>query len=424
MSDALIVLFESLLLAAALGASALFSSAETAFFSLGALQVRRLDGHGAAATLVGGILRTPNRLLSGLLIGNTLVNVLASTLTFLLLRRVTPYAAELTTVGLTLFLLVFGEVGPKRVALLWPERLALWYARPLHGFLTVVRPLAAALESLTRALDIHFTPPGSTGGRHLSEEELATILKLSGEEGIIDRHEDSMVRAIMRLSDLRAADVMTPRVDLMGLDLDDSPADPAPVVGAARVRFLPLYRGDLDEIEAVLDVRAYLLDPRRDLSAARREPRYVPETVALDRLLERMQAERFRVAVVVDEYGGTAGMISRGDILETITGIVSDDYQGPELKLQPQGPNQWLAAGDLALDVLNAELGLHLEAESSDRLAGWIHAQLERLPLPGEILAAQGVRVTVQRLRGHRIQHVLLERLPPAAGEPDQEERL
>lgn len=388
--------------------SAFFSSSEVALFSLSQLQLRRLARRHARETdMIRDILSPPTRLLSTILIGNTLVNVVLAVLGYAVLSHFFSQHGEwLSVLIMTLVLLTFGEVMPKRAAFLWPEKMAVFYARPLAWIMRTLTPLRLGLERITQSFDDVFQPRGRT----LTGDELETVVDLSGEEGILSEEERVMLKAILRLEDLQARDVMTPRVDMVGADLRQGEQALTDQVRLARVRQLPLYRESLDHIEGFLDTRKFLLDPERRWRAACTPPVYIPEAARLDSLLTRFLKEQLRAAIVVDEYGGTAGIITRGDILEEITGEIDDEHASHRQLFEPTGPNRWVMDGSISLEEINQRLDLELEAEGVDRLSGWIAAELERMPQLGDLVAAQGVRVWVRQMRKHRITLALLER--------------
>ena len=178
------------------------------------------------------------------------------------------------------------------------------------------------------------------------------------------------------------------------------------------VRFLPLYTDALDDTHAFLDTTRYLLDPDHVLVRACREPFYVPETATLDKVLVQFQDTGYRVAMVVDEYGGTAGIITRGDILDELTGEIADEFEEVKPLLQSVTPNRWMADGNIGLEELNERMDLALEEEGVDRIAGWIAARLERMPHPGDQVEEGGYRFTVKQMRRNRVVLVEINRLP------------
>ena len=394
--------------------SAFFSSSETAFFSVDPLQLRRI---GEENPTVGEQLRlmlsNPTRLLSTILIGNTLVNIALSNIGYTLVHYLVPPAwqrwDELVAVpAITILLIFFGEVGPKNVGLLHTAALIRWASPPLRVLSRILAPLRLLLELVNRRLARHFRPAGKT----LSEEEFETVLDISGEEGVINADELAMIKSIVDLEDLSAADVMTPRVDFAGIDLDDPDEDYLAIARRSRKHYLILYRSHLDNIAGFLDVRKYLLDPAHSIPAATLPPVFVPESAQLNRLLSRFQKNRIRVAIVADEYGSAAGILTRGDILEEITGDIYTTLSRPRPVFQPVAPDAWLVDASISLEELNRKLALALEADTSDRLSGWISEHLGKVPESGDTVEAQGVRVRVMQTIKLRVLIAHVQKLP------------
>ena len=398
--------------------SAFFSSAETAYFSLNAVQVQRLKHRNPlrGARIVAQ-LSQPTRLLSTLLIGNTLANITISSLGYAIIDGIPQlgrYSAAIAIPVMTFVLLIFGEVAPKRYAITHAERLTPLFSALLDFWMRVFTPLAAFLNVLAARARRSLKPERKS----LSDEELLTAVELGAESGILDEEERSMVDGIMRLSEMTASDVMTPRVDIAGLDLDDPPDQHLAAARQAHYHYLPVYRGTPDAIEGFLDVPHFLLDPEHNVRKATVAALFVPETVALDDLLITLQRNQLHIACVLDEFGGTAGLISRGDIIETITGEIPLGTEQETPEIQPLDANRWLIDGSTSLDEINHELDLELEADGVDRIAGWVTAQAGRFLHAGEGVEAQGCRVQVRRQRKLRIEQVVLERLPRPT--PDQ----
>jgi CBS domain containing-hemolysin-like protein len=405
-----------------LGASAYCSSAETAFFAVDPLQLRHLgDTHAGALPRIRLLLSNPQRLLSTVLIGNTIVNILISNIGYLLATRWFPrWGGTIAVPAVTVLLLVFGEMGPKRVAVKHPLFLIRAYAPSLLFLTWAFTPLRALLDFLSRRFSRHFRPRGKT----LSEEEFETVLDISREEGVLNADELAMIKAIVNLEDLHASDVMTPRVDFVGIDLDDEDCDALDLARRSRHNFLPLYRSRYDLTEGFLDVRRFLLDPAHDLDAARLPLVHVPEGIPLNRLLTRFQKEKLRIALVADEYGGIAGLVTRGDILEEITGDIYAELAKPRPIFQDAGPHAWLVDASISLEEINRKLLLSLEAESSDRLAGWITEKLGAVPRAGDVVEspADGIRVRVMQTVKLRVTLATIQMLSPATARAPAEE--
>ncbi|MFU8780235.1 MAG: hemolysin family protein [Kiritimatiellia bacterium] len=390
--------------------SAFFSSAETAMFSLNALTVNQIrTNHPAKAALVEMLLAKPTSLLSTILIGNTLVNVAASALGFSILRLMhVPHSEAVAVPVMTIALLITGEVIPKRIAMRHAPAMASAYAVPLFILMRILTPARYLLDHSTKLFEHHLSKPR----KGLNEEEFLTAVELGEETGVLNEEERTMVDGIIRLEETQASDIMTPRVDLVGIDLDDPHEEQIAGTKGCRFHFLPLYRETMDQIEGFLDVPRFLLNGGTDFSTSIIKPYYVPENVPLDTLLTTFQRENRRIAIVADEFGGTAGLITRGDVLEEIADDVENEFGETPAVIQQTGPNIWLIAGSTSLEDINYELDLELEAEGADRIAGWITAQLEHIPKAGETATAQGVRVTVERVRRQRIMMAQLEKIP------------
>jgi putative hemolysin len=400
-----------------LGLSAFFSSAETALFSLSPAQIHRIRRYyPKAAKQIEQLLAAPTDLLSSVLIGNTIVNIVAANIGFFIADYfVHPYGEAVAIPTMTAVLIVFGEVTPKRLAVRRQEFLARHYLVPLQALIWLCTPLRALLDRVTRAFRSQLTPHRPA----LTEAELLTAVDVGHEEGVLNKDERMMVDGIIRLEALQARDVMTPRVDLIGIDTNANPDTYRDLCRKTRFRHLPVYRGDLDHIEGFLDVAQYLLLPQADIKAAMSPHFYVPDSAPLDTLLTTFQQQSRRLAIVIDEYGGTAGLVTRGDILDEIAEFVTGSPDGQSANLVPMSPNRWRVNGSTSLEEVNYEIDLALTAEGADRIAGWVTFHARRIPKTGDSVEAQGCRATVLQMRKHRITMVQIEMLPKAT--PDEE---
>lgn len=390
--------------------SAFFSGSETVLFALTPVQVQRIrDRHPHAGARLQRLLSQPERVLSTLLIGNTLVNVAIASLGFVVVHALAPaHGALIAIPATTILLLLVGDVVPKRLAIAYAERLAPPYTAILIFWSHVFVPLGRLLETTSRLLRRFLRPERRT----LNDAELRTVVQIGAEQGALDAEERSMVDGIMRLSELKASDAMTPRVDLIGIDLEEPPERQLAAARQARLRHLPVYRRTPDAIEGFLDVARYLLDVTHDVRKATVPALFVPENATLDDLLVTFERGDRQIACVLDEYGGTAGVITRGDVLEFVVKGVEHGPAEQRRAIETRGTDCWLIEGATSLDEVNRELGANLSAEGADRLAGWVAYHAGRLLKAGEAVEAQSYRATVRRLRNHRIEEVQLERLP------------
>ncbi|MGN0852506.1 MAG: hemolysin family protein [Kiritimatiellia bacterium] len=390
--------------------SSFFSGSETILFSLTPAQRTRIRKRDARADArIAACVDDSALLLSTLLVGNTLVNFAIATLGYHLFDRAFPAWGGLAAVpAMTVFLLVFGEITPKRLALKYAEQLAPACARLLLFWRMVLAPFNIAFRFSSRA----FAKALQRERRALSDAELVSVLEIAAEHGDFAAADADMIEGVLRLSELHANDEMTPRVDFDGYD-SDLPADVRNrAIGQCRHRYLPVYRRTPDAIEGIYDSATGQIE----------DALFVPEQVTLDDLLVIFRHSGKPLAIVLDEYGGTAGLITVNDIMELILGPSVFAHRDEEPTLVRASRNTWIIDGRVSLDEINHELGLELEAEDSDRLAGWVAFQTERIPHVGQTFEAQGCRATVLKRRKRRVTSVRLEVL--AYPETDSDEDL
>ncbi len=405
-----------------LALSAYFSGCETAMLSLSPLQIQRIrERNRRLGDRLSGMLGKPEILLSTLLVGNTFVNSALASVGFAFVVRSGwvpgPYAEVASIVVVTLLVLLFGEISPKQFAIRHAEAMAPFMVRTLSVAIPLLYPFSWCLQKLLTPFRKTLTPER----RSVSDEELVSVVNLGEERGAFDQEEGAMVRGILRLGSLNASDVMTPRVELLGVDVEDPPERQARLMRAAPFVWMPLWKGGPDDFIDFVDVSAYLLDPAHDLQAARcHATTAVPENIGLDDLLILLYRQKLPMVLVTDEYGGTAGVVSRGDILELLS-LETDDARGPDEPpdIRANGPNCWVLAGDTALEELNFRLGTHLDADDADRISGWVTFHSGHIPRVGETVEADGYRVTVQKMRRRQILSVMLEDLDPESRHRD-----
>lgn len=386
--------------------SAFFSSSESALFSLDPMRIHKIrDKHPRAADRIERTLSMPTRLLSALLVGNTLVNVLVSALGYRLLEDLLPARGVAIAIPtMTVLLLIFGEISPKRLALHLPETLSVFYAAPLELYTRFMTPATHALGWIAELLKHWLTPTTK-----LTEEEFRTALDESEKRGVLDKEERSILEGIIRLEGLTAGDVMTPRVDLVVVDAGDPIEETAAAIRKARFKFVPVYRDTPDHIRGFLDVRRFLLSGATDLEAALVPPIFVPQSTPLNRLMIILQKRNRRAACVVDEFGGTAGIVTQGDVMEEIIEESPAGANADRTGLMLIDEGRWRVGGDTSLEEINADLALRLEAEHASRIGGWVAEKLGRIPRRGDVVFAPNCRITVHSVRNRRVRNVIID---------------
>ncbi|MBQ4471253.1 MAG: HlyC/CorC family transporter [Kiritimatiellae bacterium] len=388
--------------------SAFFSSAETVLLSLTGAQRARIRARSIEADKrIARCLSDKAVLFSTLLVGNTFVNFAISTLGYYIFADCIDGGGWIAIPVMTVLLLVFGEITPKRFALKYTEEIAPSFARLLWFWRAILTPINFVLRLTSRA----FAPALEKERRALSDNELVSVMESAAEHGTVTAADAEMVEGVLRLSEICANDEMTPRVDIEGYDIDRDEAYRTESLKNAKHHYLPVFRRTPDAIEGIIDTR----------TGERQDAIFVPETVTLDDLLVTFAKSRKPFAVVLDEYGGTAGIITPTDVLELIVGPEMLGHKSQEPQIVKKGPNVWEIDARASLDEINRALDIELEAEDADRLSGWVQFHAERLPHIGQEIEADGCRATVLKRRRRRVTLVRLEVLSRPKADTDEE---
>lgn len=388
--------------------SAFFSSAETVLLSLTGAQRARIRARSIEADKrIARCLSDKAVLFSTLLVGNTFVNFAISTLGYYIFADCIDGGGWIAIPVMTVLLLVFGEITPKRFALKYTEEIAPSFARLLWFWRAILTPINFVLRLTSRA----FAPALEKERRALSDDELVSVMESAAEHGTVTAADAEMVEGVLRLSEICANDEMTPRVDIEGYDIDRDEAYRTESLKNAKHHYLPVFRRTPDAIEGIIDTR----------TGERQDAIFVPETVTLDDLLVTFAKSRKPFAVVLDEYGGTAGIITPTDVLELIVGPEMLGHKSQEPQIVKKGPNVWEIDARASLDEINRALDIELEAEDADRLSGWVQFHAERLPHIGQEIEADGCRATVLKRRRRRVTLVRLEVLARPEADTDEE---
>jgi len=406
--------------------SAYTSGAEAALFSLPRVQLHAMEEHpDRAARRVLRLLRDPERLLSTLLVTNDLVNIGLSSLATafcLLVVADTQRAVEIAFVSATLVVLFVGEITPKTLAVNFPAGAARFVSGGMLVLHAVLRPFTAALRGLAGVL---LRPLGATGGApargaRLSRAELRAVLEEVEPEGAsITPSESRLVQNILEFPRRTAEEVMTPRVDIVDLEVDTPPAAAIRRMRETRHSRYPVYAGEPDRVLGFVPAKEFLLHPQRGLRELLRPVIYFPETAPVDRIFHEIQRSRTAMAIVVDEYGEVAGLITREDVIEEIVGDIYDEFDLEEAPIRRKGEGLFILPGRLALQDLNQGLGLDLPDAAAVTLNGFLCDVHGRIPRPGTVVAWRDLRFHILEVARHQVRRVLLEL--PGPDEPGRE---
>ena len=398
--------------------SALFSGVETALFSLKTFQLRRLEAnHQSLTKFVQFFRENPRRVLNVLLLGDGLLNVLLIVLCLFFLWE-GPFAGRLPqwAAALAIFaiLVLVCDLIPKLLALSAPYRLSTIGAFALQISLPFLDRIGRGLESVSAYVVDLLTPSRLRTRARLSDEELGTLIEMSEEEGALFEGEGEIIQEIIKLGDKTAKDCMRPRVDSFMLPDDLTNDDVIARLKKNRYRRVPVYADTADQILGIIDVKLFLLDPSEHYTEKLIAPSFVSETMGALELLKLFLTRPQGMGVVVDEFGGTEGVITMEDIVEEILTDVVPRHD-VALYIEPLGNGRFLVNGNARLDDLSEYLGFQIDAEGIDTIGGFVFTRLGYLPSSGTRLEIPGLVITVRRAGHKRIEEILLEKTTPKA---------
>ncbi len=405
--------------------SALLTGAEAAFFSLGRARLKELalEADKKSAPLTP-LLREPHELLVTLLVGITLVNIAASALAASIAGRLFgSWGLALSIAVMILLLTVFGEVLPMTLAVEHPRRFVAWVSRPVAWLSALLAPIRIGLGAFT-ALTLRMVGSERRPGEpEISEEELRTLVDVGAREGVVERTEREMIHKVFELEDTLVRTVMVPRPDMFCLDVTTPAADLLDLLREQLHSRVPVFEQTIDQIIGVLYTKDLLphlrgLPPDFDLRTQLHPPYFVPESKRADALLREFQAKKIHLAIVVDEYGGTAGLVTLEDLLEELVGEIRDEFDEEERLIQRIDATTFRVSGKLAIDDLNAATALNIPNESFDTVGGWVLDLFGRVPHKGEKKEADDAVVTVEKVERTRVVEVLVILRHGTAGHP------
>lgn len=402
--------------------SAYFSATETAFTSLNTIRMKTWAENGdkrAARALAVG--EDYDKLLSSILIGNNIVNITATTISTLLFTKIfVTYGATISTVVITIVVLIFGEISPKSVAKEFPERFAMFSAPILRVIILVLTPLNFLFSMWKKLLSKIFKPSGDDG---ITEEELMGIVDQAESEGGLDAHEGDLIRASIEFNELDVSDILTPRVDLVAVDEESTMQEVGALFVENGYSRLPIYHETIDNIIGVVHQKDFYKARVRgeDRLAMIKSPVvYTTPNTKIFKLLRILQMNKVHMAVVVDEYGGTEGIVTLEDILEELVGEIWDEHDEVTEFLHKQPDGSYNIDCTTDLDDMYDLFEIKGECEAST-VSGWVLEQIDRIPKQGDHFIAEGLEVTVTAVDNRRVMEINVKPAPQEKAEPDDE---
>lgn len=404
--------------------SGFFSSAETSLTTANKVRLKALadEGNKRAQTALD-VLDKYGKMLSAILIGNNIVNIVASSLVTTLALKIN-LAVGIATGILTVVILLFGEIIPKNVAMVYSEKMALFYASIISGLMKIMTPVIFLIDKLAAALMklLHIDTSKRTA---MTETELRTYVEVSHEDGVIESEEREMIYNVFDFSDAVAKDIMIPRIDMATVSVDADYDQVMELFAECMYTRLPVFEEDKDNIIGMINIKDFILVKDKGqfkISDIMRNTYYTYEFKKTADLLIEMREKCVNVSIVLNEYGAAVGMITLEDLLEEIVGEIRDEYDEDEEEfIQQVDEHVYLVEGGMKLSDINDELGTMFESEDYDSIGGLIIENLDRLPEDGEtIVTDQNITLKVQGVNQNRIVKVLMT-LPEK--EPDEDEK-
>ncbi len=399
--------------------SGLFSSAETSLSSLNIIKIKQLKKKGVKkAEILDRLLDKSSKILATILIGNNIVNIAATAIaTELTLSIVTgEQATLLVTVTMTILILVFGEITPKTYSSYNPEKVAMKLGRPLEILSTIFSPILFILNKITQVL-IRSLGGNISGNRNtVSEEEIKTLVDVGEEAGIIEKQERDMIESIFEIGDIKVTEVMVPRIDTVYLEEDTSIENAIKKVIEYGYSRIPIIDESIDNIIGVVYAKdllaCYLSEGKENLkiSSFIRPAYYVPQSKKAIDLLTEMQLEKVHMAIVLDEYGGTLGLVTIEDILEEIVGDILDEYDDEKDLIEFIDENIVIVNSTISIEETNEILGENIPLDDYESLGGFVFNLLGRIPKVGDVIEYNNIIFKVLEVQNRRVKKIELSK--------------
>ncbi|MGV8115118.1 HlyC/CorC family transporter [Methanothrix soehngenii] len=404
-------------------ASAFFSASETALMSLSKIRLIHLvEEKIRGASVVEKLREDPSRLLGTILVGNNLVNISASSIaTVLAIKYFGDSGVGIATGVMTMLVLIFGEITPKSLAAQKSEQVALLVARPISVLAYILSPVVAVFSRVASIFLRLFGCRSNAKLPSITEEELKSMVNLGEEEGVIEDHEKTMICNVFDFGDQLVKDIMVPRMDIIAININATYEDVIKIIRAEQFSRYPVYSNRIDNIVGILNVKDLVyLDSKRDfdMKGFVKKPYYTFEFMNTSELFSEMKKRRTHMAIVLDEYGGTAGIVTMEDLVEEIVGEISDEYDMQTNEIETIREGEYIVDGSTRIEELNELIGTDIESEHYESIGGFMIQLLGRLPRQGESVEYMNTRFVIENVEKNRIKKI---RVLMSEALPDEE---
>lgn len=402
------------IIVACLVCSSYFSATETAFSTMNHARMKTMADKGnKSAALALKLSDNYDTLLSTILIGNNLVNILLSSLATLLFVKMLGSSTGTTasTLVTTVLVLIFGEISPKSIAKESPESFAMFSAPIIRVLMVVLTPVTWIFAQWKKILTRLFKKDGDD--RAMTDEELMTIVEEAEQDGGIDAEESTLIRSAIEFMDLESIDIYTPRVDIVSVSLDESKEEIAKIFLDTGFSRLPVYEENIDHIIGIInqkDFHNFIYNTDCSIKEIVRPVLFITPTMKIGSLLKKLQASKTHIAIILDEFGGTEGLVTIEDIVEELVGDIWDEHDQVVTEIEKISNEEYLMAGSTSIDDVFEELGIEKEVDVNT-LSGWVMEVLACIPKEGDSFVSDGYKVTVVKMDERRIEKVRVQKV-------------
>ena len=387
--------------------SAFFSMSETALMSLSKIRVRHMVEEGVkGAKLVEKLIEDPN-----ILIGNNIVNIGASSLaTSIAVAKWGEGGVGIVTLGLTVIVLIFGEITPKSIAKQKSESVSLAVSKFINIVVKVLKPFIILFTGVASIFIRLLGGDPKANEPFITEEEIKTMVGVSEEEGVLEDVEKEMIFNVFDFADAQVKDVMVQRVDIIAVDLEASYDEVLDVIKKEQFSRIPVYNQTIDDIVGILNVKDLIMaeqdKEKFKVADYMREPNYTFEFKKIAELFKEMKKTRNHIAVVLDEYGGTVGIVTIEDLIEEVFGDIEDEYDDENKEIEVIKEDEYIVDGSAKLDVISELIGINMESEEFDSVGGLLIGELGRFPEQNEEITLNNIKFTVEEIDKNRVKKV------------------
>ncbi|MEK7698166.1 MAG: hemolysin family protein [Nitrospirota bacterium] len=402
---------------------ALLSSSEVAFIAFNRIRIRHLIEKGSSSAKTAQKIRDQHdRLFSAVILSGNLFTVLATSVgTALALKFFgEEYGIIISTIIMTFLTVIFGELAPKTFAVTHAEKVALFMAKPMEMYIKLISPLAWIFSKLSNLIIRFFGGEIKPTPQFLTEEEMKAMISIGEEEGTLEKEEKEMLHKVFEFGDKKVSEAMVPRTEIVAVSEDAVVADVLELITTERYSRYPVIKETVDNIIGILYVKDILIKmakeeiaPDTSIATLIRDAYYIPESKMVTELLDEMQKHKFQIAIIVDEHGGTAGLITLEDIMEEIVGGLQDEFEaiGAEKEVEIVDESTLVVSGFTGIDEVNELVGVELKSGEFNTIGGLLFGLFGHLPKVGEQLKYHGLRFLILDMDGKKIDKVKITKL-------------